>query len=176
TLRKLETSTHHADDRIGLFVNSDRAANDAGLGSETAPPQAVANQREITVLMLVVITLKRPAQLWLGAQNVHEIGSDCGPIDSIGFTVTSEVEVAVESRTQLSESLVLLAPVDKIAGRHRSAFGSRRSLPEHDQTLRVRIGQWSQDDCVDDTEDCCVRANSQRQSDQRNGGKSRTLQ
>jgi hypothetical protein len=70
------------------------------------------------------------------------------------------------------KSVALLPPIEKVR-RRRGVFREtemRRVLPDHDQLIRVSVGQRPKKDRVNDTEDGAVRADPERQRQHRNRG------
>src|SRR5258707_13965765 len=75
-LRKLKTAAHHSHDSVGRFIYRDRATHYVLVRAKPALPQTVADQHHASILMFVVVSLKRSAELGARAEQAHEIRSD----------------------------------------------------------------------------------------------------
>src|SRR5258708_6246935 len=158
-LRKLKTAAHHSHDGVWRFIYGDRPAYYILVGTKPSLPQSVADQHHVSILMLVVVSLKRSPELGARAKQAHEIRCDGGAIDAIGLAVAGKIEVPIERRRHVLESLILRAPVDKVSGRHGTMVTSRHRFPQRHQAIRVRIRQRPEHDSIYHTEDRSISPN-----------------
>src|SRR5207248_2404696 len=71
-LRKLETRWHHADNRLAITLDADRAADDGGVATEAIAPEIVGDDHDGTPARLFIAGAERAAELWSHAERVEE--------------------------------------------------------------------------------------------------------
>ena len=71
--------------------------------------------------------------------------------------------------------MVVLLPVAKVWIRDRSVFEVGLAFVQHDQLFGIRIGQRIEQHRVDDGEERCVCADTERKCQDRDGGEARAL-
>ena len=78
-------------------------------------------------------------------------------------------------RSQIFEDRVLFLPVKVVQCRDSVAATARRFFQHADDPFRLTIGQWLQQNAIDKTENRGIGADSNRERQDRDRGKSRTL-
>src|ERR1043166_302439 len=90
-----------------------------------------------------------------------------------------ELPRPLAKRSEFLKSLGLLLQAQKVAGRRwklvRRVGQLWQKAPGHDDAIRIRERQRTQQSRIDNAEDCSVHSNPERQSDHGNRGEARSL-
>src|SRR5580692_5765716 len=115
-IRKSEkTFWQHADDREFRVVQSDRLAHDAGLRTETALPQALANHCNHVLLWRLIFIGKEDAAFFDRRTEHFKIAVRYFfTVNTLRGRVATDDELGVTVRGHLTEHVILLLPVLEI--------------------------------------------------------------
>ncbi len=164
--RELEPARHHSDHDVRLAVEGDGAAHDAGVPAEAALPQAMAEHDDARVTRLLFFGRERASELRRHAQKREDVRREAHAVDALRPVVAPEVRAPGLGRAHGLEAGRVPPPVEEVPRRHRA-----RAPGEDDgETVRVDIGEWTQQDRVHDAEDRGGRADAQGQG-QHGGGR-----
>ena len=104
----LEITWHNANDGVFLAVKSNRSANYPRVKSESALPEALAQDHNVTLPGPVIAGYKGTAQLGSGADQLKVIGGNLKCPQTLRFTAFSEVKTpGIITRGHFAETLRL---------------------------------------------------------------------
>src|SRR6185369_5831831 len=125
-----------------------------------------------------VFICKRSTQDRIGSEYGEEIGGGPFTRHFFRFAITGEVETAIEERSHITEHLVLFFPVTEVAEIDDVLIGgpALSLFPHQHQSIGVGIRKRSQQYTIDHTEDRSISSDAQRERQQRDKRRRRTLQ
>src|SRR6185295_2982886 len=71
-----EVGGQHADDFVGLAIDANGAADDAGVAPEASLPVAVADDEDAVVAQDLLVGTEAAAELRLGPESLEKVGGD----------------------------------------------------------------------------------------------------
>src|SRR5215475_5640108 len=138
-----------------------------------ALPEAIAEDDYMIVSGLVFTSDPGSAQQSPCAKQREEIGFRWSAHDVNRLAATAQVHrVSPADQRHILKAVVLRLPVEEVRTCKRVIAWRGFGLIEANQLAGPLIRQGTQEGCIDDTEDSCVRPNSQRQSKNSDQGKS----
>src|SRR5262249_38147282 len=158
---KLKVGRHHADDGGGLAVNSNALPNDLGIGIEIAPPDFVAEDRDLFRARFVVLCCEIAAKDRRDTDNFEEIFGDVTAGVTLGIVFVGDVdgrsgEVTGHHRERLLRRLQIFVVLSgrNIADTKVVVLIARLRIDQShaDQLLGMRKRKPAEHDCVDDRE------------------------
>ena len=84
---------HHADDGVGVSIQSDGLPKFAGISVEAVVPEAVAQNGDLAAAGLIFLRAERASHDRLGAQRLKEIGTHTSAQNSFRSIFSGEIEV-----------------------------------------------------------------------------------
>ncbi len=90
--RKRETIGHHADDGVGLAVQFESAADDAGIAAEFSLPQAVAEEHFAVMSWVVFFIEKCAAEKRRNAHCAEKSGGGADAVNANRIAGAGEIE------------------------------------------------------------------------------------
>ena len=172
---QLKSAGNDADNRVGLAVELNVAADDARIAVEARPPEPFAHDNGVGAT-IVVFLRERPADDRLHPEHVEKARHDPLPRDRLGRAVFAVHDHAADTRDEASnlvERAIAFHPVEQVERRHPAPRGSLLLFPQHDQPIGRRKRQRPQQRRVHQREDGAVGSNPEGQRDDRHGGKAR---
>ena len=154
---------HHTNHGVVLAVQSERLIDDVSLTTKAALPKSIAKHDHRRAAWLVFFVCEDTPDSGVGPQSRKQIGGHLPRQDALGFTIAGEVVTGAVIDADFFENVVLIAPVGEVRIRDRHLVQHRTTLVQKQQLLRVIVRQRPQHDRIDYAENCCVRANAQRQ-------------
>ena len=166
----LEVVGHDADNGVERVVETDLGADDAGVASEAALPQSVAEDGDVRAPEGVVRGLKGAAHDGRDTQNLEVPCADALAFEALGLIASGHGRLprhhdggGVEGVTAVGESAKgAESDVDGCAGAGH--------LPKHHDAVGLGIGQRIEEDRFDRAEDGCACADSDPEDENRRGG------
>ena len=168
----------YADHGIPTVLVAYGLANDGGISRKALLPEEVAQNHDVGRAGLILLGLKSSSQRGLNAEQIAEIRSHSQSANQVWRAVARKIKVSLASKGNLFETSAVLPPEFEFFRSHRplKPFASRFVLIEPDQAIRIAVGQWSQQDPVDDAEDGGVRSDTERERENSHGAESGVLQ
>ena len=181
--RKAEAGRHHADDLVRLAAERDAPPDDGCRSAELALPEIVAEHDQLVVRAAHHLFVARnAADFRRDAERVPEPRRDERGGDALRLADAGEVGAAhpldVEVAADVGEHSTPRAPVIEVHRGDRSGIGCSLhdlDLPHADELLGIRKGERFEQDAVDDAEDRAVRADPQRERQNRDERERRIL-
>ena len=153
-----------SDDGVWLVAEREGAADDVGIASEFALPEAVADDDDFAAVGRVFLRGEGAAQ-HDGRAKEAEVGfADVDAVDLLGM-VAGEVEAGAAEVVggDVLKDAGLLPPVVELGGRSGGSFALGRCEQELDDAVGVGIGERLEQDGVDDGEDGGVGSDAKGQ-------------
>ena len=169
-LRAVEAARRDAKNRVRLAVDTDRRSDDARVAAEARGPAVVAQDRDwaLTGHAIVVLMKEAPSHR-LHAEHVEVIAG--GEIAPRATQCAAGIDVH-RGRTEANDAVECHVPVTYVA-----VVGEGRARPptalHEEHAIRPRDRERPKRDGVDDTEDRRIRADAERQREDRDGRESR---
>src|SRR5262245_39640797 len=178
--RETESRRHYPDDRAPLLVDSDELAYDVRLAAEAALPQVVADDSHFIPARPFFFHGENSPEQRLRSQQGEEIGRHLNASHSLRITPFGEIGVAWSDCCDLLERWRLSSPfgqIDRRRGEFVKAQVERRVVrPQHHDPVRLVKGERLEQYRVDDAEDRCVRADTERQGEDGDQGEAGSRQ
>src|SRR5690242_12760703 len=108
TQGKLKTLWQHADDRVRLAVDDQRAAHYVRIAAEPALPQTVIEDRDFWSTGLILTGLERAADDGIHAEHLEEVRAHCRRAHAFGFTLAAQDRASAGVSGEPVEHVVLL--------------------------------------------------------------------
>ena len=149
----VELGPEDAHHRVALAVEHDAATEDPRVRSEAPLPQTVAEHGHrprgggVRLFGGEGATEGRPR-----AEQREEAVADEGPHDALGLGATGQVHALAPPCRHVRERVVLLAPVHELRPGGGGLRPARRARPQHDEPVRLGVGQRAKQDRVHDRE------------------------
>ena len=171
---------HDADDLARRAVHLDDAPDDMSVATEAPLPVPVAQKnRRCGVWRLIGFDERTTQHGRNGERLQHAVGDD-DDSNLFGFRHAGNGRGKRKPDADVFERPVLVGVREvhrhgqtEIAGDRRQTFGAGGAVPDRDQIVGPGIGEWFEEDGVDDAEDRRVRADADRERQQgrcREGG------
>ena len=163
TERDLEPFRHHRDDRGEEVVDFDVPADQRRIAAPAPLPQLVADRDAGDVLLPHVVTERqRPAEEGPDAEHAEQVvRGRCGGQD---FHVLHAGEVGVDTDEggERLEDVGAIAKTDELLRReHCLPQPASAVRTQRDQAVRIRVGEWTQENGTDDREHRRRRADAE---------------
>ena len=174
-----KTLRGHADDRHGVVVDEDLLADRLRVAIESPRPVVVADHdRWVTLVDLIVfLRIEDASRRRSHAEHREVVARHHLDVDALGLVVDRDRGVGQPARQHFAERLgaLLVLLVDRIGVHARAhvAAAVRARLIQHHQLVRVLHRQLAQQDLVDQREDRGVRADAERERQDRDDRKQR---
>src|SRR5579862_2871221 len=174
-IRKPEkTFWQHADDREFRVVEGDRLTYDAGVGAETALPQALANHCNHVLHGRLVFFGKEEAPFFGGDTQHFEIAvRDFFTVNAFRTRIAADDKLGIAVCGHLAEHVILLLPVLKIREGYRLRTVVFHIFVKHNQAVGILEWERMQEDGFYHAENGRVRADAKGKGDNCNGGEAR---
>jgi hypothetical protein len=135
---------------------------------EVALEVTIAEQSHATAGRIGSCGFESAAQSWLNSEDSKEVCRDACSGYLFRPFAASTVETCIFHTSDRLKAPGLLGPLPKVLVRSLDPLAnvrpqSRILFPDHDQTVRLLVGELVQQDGIDDAEDCCVGADAQHQ-------------
>ncbi len=164
----------HADDCEFRVVQGDRLAYDAGVGTETALPQALANHCNHVLHWRLIFFGKEDAPFFGGDTEHFEIAVRYFfTVNSLRARIATDDELGVAVGGHLTEHVILLLPVLKIREGYRLGAVVFHIFVKHNQAVGIFEWERMQEDGSYDAEYGGVCADAEGEGENCNGGKAR---
>ena len=172
-----ESRGQHAHHGVRLPVDGERAPDHARIGPETGPPQAVAEERHPMRAPALVIERECAAERRSDSEDAEHLRRSDDGAYALRLLRARDVHRLAVHRRHPREGAARLAHAVEI-GRRETELGVRIALDRRDphQAVRVRIGQWPQQYGPGHAEHRAVRADAERQREDRNRGEGGRLE
>ena len=130
-------------------------------------PQTVSNDGHLVFARLVFLFRKVTAANWFDTDGVQKICCHQETLDAFRGVSASKVGTPPPIQCELFERVILRAPIKIIGQRHFVVLHTTtwRLVPNGHQAVEIWKRQRLDQKRIDRAEDCSVRANTQRQSD-----------
>ena len=157
----------HADHRVGLVVEKNRAIDDRGICSELVDPEHMAQNHHVILPPLVFVGQERAASLRPDAEDVEIVRRDSRPTKLDGFPAAREGRGAAGLSGHEFEDGVVLLPVEEVQCGDAVAVAAGRLLENTHNPIGLRVRQRSEQDAIDEAEDRGVGADAECQREDR---------
>src|SRR5580693_7148626 len=170
--RQGEMRGQHADDGVRNVIERNALSDDVSVCPEMALPIGIAQNGCLRVLWRGV---EGRADRRRYSENLEEVRRNAGASHAFRFCSAGAIQVGVFHSRDAFEGAGLALPVGEVRVIGRDALAnlcSKRGIlfPDHDQTVRIAIGKFAEQDSIDHAEDSGVGADSQRQHEDHNRG------
>ena len=155
--RKLETGRHDADHLVGLAPQLDGPAERLVAPGEELLPEAMANHRLAEIASRDVLGRReQPSTVRRNANRRQELGRGKRHPDRSGRAHSRQIVRKRDPRAHPREAACLAAPVVVVGQGHLAGRVGRRRLvaAQSDEPIGFREREWTQQDSVEDAEDC----------------------
>src|SRR5205085_9346185 len=125
---ELEARGHHADDRVRLAVEDERAADDARVAAEASLPELVREHGDQSSALRVVLCRQRAPALDVDAEQREEARSGERSDDAFGLARACEVYALRDEGRELLERMARRAVVPQVGHRYEVARHRLRLL------------------------------------------------
>src|SRR5262249_16778169 len=173
--RRCETFGHYPDDAARRAAQPQALREDAGIGAEHSPPQAVTEDDVLIVPENSVAFDERPAHQWSGAEHLEVRWRHLLAFDPCRCTVAAHVIPRASAERDGIEDVGHLAPVEVVGNRALHGLADPRAgvdVADGDKLLGMIERQRRQNYRVQHGEDGGIRADTQRQRGKRGDGES----
>src|SRR3977135_536920 len=171
----VEPRRHHAHNRIKLVVERDLPAKHRGVSAEAPPPQAVADDRYVGAMELIVRRLEIAPQYWCHAQHTEKARAHALALEALGLIRTGQGWSPRLEHGHGSERVLPFRESLIYAERARATRSVAMQLQQRDDSIGVRVGQGLKQSGVYRTEDRRVRADPERKCEDGDNGEYRSL-
>ena len=174
--RKLESLRHDPDDGEAAPVERELLSDEFGIGIEPALPKTLADYDHVVVALAKFVLREGAAANRLHAEHGKQTRGHHGAGDPFGHFAGGEIEIDVIKARDL-ETLDLLFVIEIFRRRDWNLIQALRGkfLPQKNELLRVLVGQWANQQRVDQAEDGGVRADRERHGDDGDEGEARRV-
>jgi hypothetical protein len=153
--RELRPLPQDADQRIGLAVQGQRAAEHAGIGAEAAAPELLRDHRHAGSLGVVLARREGAPGERADAHHLEEVGAHPGRLQALGLGApAAQVQGAAVMGGGVREGVAGRPPVEEVGDREGGLLLSLLAdeVGAH-QTLRRPEGERAEHHAVDHAED-----------------------
>ena len=153
-------------------VQQNRFADDGGIAGETFFPKAVAENDDVGVTGLAVFGSEARADDGIDSEQGEETRGDVLNDDFLGLAITGEIVAFVENKSHAGENGIATLPIEKV-GRRNGVMRVAMlgvAFPDHDQVVRIVIGERVKEDGIDDGENRGVGADAKAESEDSDDG------
>ena len=157
----------------GSLFSASVPTDDGRICVESRPPEAFADHDNVGRTWLVLAGPEGTTRERRDAHGAENAGRHHGSRQALRLIAAREVDGNRAIDTQMLEDLVLLEPVVERRPRDGHVLTRTVSLVQDDEPLHVRVGEWSQHHGVGHREDGGIRADSQRERGDDDGGDDR---
>ncbi len=159
---KSESRRHHAHDSTRLVVQLDLLADNILLSTECTLPETVLQNHGAR--SIEIIGLECAPELGRNAEERKELDADRhGKYVPCGSPSSQNLSTCCPGTDgELLETAASAFPGFEIAiaVEYRRSFSVVRGyFPDHNQPIRIFVGKRAEENCIDDAEDGCIRAN-----------------
>ena len=172
----VEPRRHHADNGVKLVVERHLPANHRGISAEAPPPQAVANDRYIGAVELIVSRLEIATRYWCHAQHTEKARAHALALEALGLIRTGQGGSPRFEHGHGSERVLPFQESLIYAERTRAMRPVAMQLQQRDDSIGVRVGQGLKQSGLYRTEDRRVRADPERKCEDGDNGKYRRFE
>lgn len=171
--QEAELLRHHADHRVRCLVHEDGLYQDLRVRAEAPTPQVVGEDHDRPAVWPVLFGEERAPEGRLHAEDREEARRDPAAHHPLRLSLAGEGDRIGLDRRHVLEHGVALPPVEEVRRRGGEAGEPLRRLPDHDQAVRVRVGEPAQEDGVHDAENRCGGADAEGEREEHDGRESR---
>ena len=164
---RLERRRHDPDDPVGHVVHRHRAADDTGVRSEAAPPQAVAQQDHVPLIRTVFGCGESPPERGRDAEHREVVPAHPHRAQPLRVASRDERRIPGSNRRHLRERAAAVAQIVKRGVADVAGDPSASRSPIITSRSGIRVRQRPEEDGVDDAEDGGVGADAERQRHER---------
>ena len=172
---EIESLRHHADHRVRHAVEPDRLADEAGVSTEPAGPEPVAQHYHGRRASLVVGLGGHPAEQRGDAEQRKEVPGGPRPQDALGRRPFREIEVRPADRRKRAELGLGPLEIDVVPDRGLVSGAARRVEGDYVDAIGLRKRKRPQHHGVDGAEYGRRAADAQRQGQARDEGEAARL-
>ncbi len=159
----------HADHRVREVIEQNRAVDDRGVCAELVHPQHMTQDDDLLLAGLVFVGKKRPAKRRADFEDVEEVRGDPRAAELYRLARAGERNRPAGLGGHVVEDRVVFLPVQEVQGRDAVALEHRRLFEYANDPIGVLVRQRLEQDGVDEREDRCVGADSQRKRQECDG-------
>ena len=178
-----ETARHDADDLTRLGINHDRASDDGMIAAEATLPVSVAEHDPLWAIRDLIRGRQLHARECGNAERLEHAVSDEYDVHFFGPRQPSHVRLVCDPYPQRFKGPNVSLAEGEVHGcgewqavlKAGQAGCSGRIEPQGNKSARVGIGEWLQKHAIDDTEDRCIGADSDRKREKYRSGETRRL-
>src|ERR1051325_8219731 len=158
---KMKILREDSDDCVRFAVKDYLAVECVFLCAKRALPKIVTDDGNTIASLFLLCLVKVSTACGRDFQEWEEVGGDAHPRQSFYLIIGCQVEGVGFVAGDVFETLTTCAPVLKVQVRD-VAFGSfvRCRSPYRDDAIRILILRWTQNESVDNAEDCSGRADA----------------
>ncbi len=175
----VESLLRDADDGHCLTVDDQRLADDRGIAAEAGLPVGMAQHRhQVAVRDLVFIRVERAPQVCPDAEHREVRAGDELTLDALRALREAHLQGVAEPAEHPGEHVIVIAEVGvprvgKLVAVTPAVSVLRTLGGDDDELLGMCDRQQSNQNLVDQREDCRIRADSQRDREHGDGGEDR---
>jgi hypothetical protein len=165
----------HADDGVSLAIQQNVAPDKGWIGPEATLPEHMAQEHDMIVPGLVLPGKERAAERRLSTEDVEVADRETRASNRHRLALAGQRCPPTNLRGHVLEDGVLLRPIEIVE--RGDAIESTRweRLEDADDALGVGVGEWAEQNAVDEAEHRRVSADRQRDGRNRDGGEARAV-
>ncbi len=175
----VEAGRHDADDGEGGSAEIDGATEGGGISVEEALPGGIAEYRQGWAAGNVFARLELATEERFDAEDVKESGTDALLLDIGGAAIGVEIDasvVAVDCWCEQSGVVANELPGAAVLADIDARESITRNMPsDHDETVRVGVGERPEEECVDHAVDGGVGSNAEAERNEDCEGEGRAF-
>lgn len=171
---KREARRHYPDHVTGIAVQTDVAADDAGVAAEGPLPQPIGNHSSQGNIRPVIVGRRDTAQNRMHAEHREHAAADVRRGGPHGFGGARQIHSAVDPTLDRGERLRVAFEIEEFRRRNPkvpqpAVWEVRKFREDTDQAAGLCIRQRTEQYGVDHAENCGSSADAQRQARDRGG-------
>src|SRR5208282_510691 len=169
-----EIGPHHTDHLVRFLIELDCAPEHLRIAAENAFPGAIRKHHFVVGFRLILFRRKNAAQQGLRFENVKPLGGNLRAAQPFGSRPAGVVEVDRILHRRGREDSVILPQQTEIRRRYHDALKVQLFVAhaDGDHALGMSNARWMQQKTIHHAEDRGVRADTQRQRQNSDGGES----
>src|SRR6185437_491779 len=166
---KLELSGHHTDDLCRRIIQTQRAADNAWITAEASLPERMTDHADLVLALHVFAFGKRATEQRIDAEDLEEVRGHSSDRQSFRLARAGEVRGGRVVNRDRFKRAILFAVRSKVGLRNtpRRQAKLRTRLQHPHEPVGFTKRKWPQQDAVYETEYRRIRANPERERDDR---------
>ena len=160
-----EVLGQNADHRVHDSVQQQGPSDCVRVAGQATGPEAVGEDNDAVVALAYLVRCEVPAECRTPAQQLEDVRGHPDAVHQLRGPVSDQVETVVIVDSQVFQSPAPLPPVPGVRGADVGVFPTQLGIGvhDHDQLVRILVGEWREEHAVRNREDRCGRPDAQGQ-------------